>query len=131
MFRTMKPESRSKAALFETNSQILLSFIFFFYVFSKHKRDMSLTYLLIAFIFLQIHFDSPSRQKPYLKIKVYHKIKLFTLEFIHTYDDLIGYRFNYLCKFDTIAKLKQINKKSFLRILLTLSGDISLNPGPV
>ena len=56
----MKPESTSKAALFQTNSQILLFFIFFFYVFLKH-----------------------------------------------------------------------ISYKSFLCILLILSGDISLNPGPV
>ena len=74
IFRTMKPESTSKAALFETNSQIVLFFIFFFYVFLKHKRDMGLTYLLIVFIFLQIHLDSPSRQKTYLKIKVFSKI---------------------------------------------------------
>ena len=63
LFRTMKPESTSKAALFETNSQILFFFIFFFYVFLKHKRDKRLTHLLIVFIFLQIHLNSPSRQK--------------------------------------------------------------------
>ena len=64
IFRTMKPESTSKAALFETNSQILLFFTFFFYVcILKHKRDVRLTYLLIVFIFLQIHLVSPSRQK--------------------------------------------------------------------
>ena len=127
----MKPESTSKAALFETNSLILLFFIFFFYVFLKHKRDMRLTYLLIVFIFRQIHLDSPSRQKTYLKIKVFNKIQFFTLEFIDTCDDLISFRFNYLCKFHTIPKLKRMNNKSFLRILLILSGDISLNPGPV
>ena len=33
IFRIMKPESTSKAALFETNSQIVLFYIFFFYVF--------------------------------------------------------------------------------------------------
>ena len=131
IFRTMKPESTSKAALFETNSQILLFFIFFFYVFLKHKRDMRLTYLLIVFIFLQIHLDLPSRQKTYLKIKVFNKIQFFTLEFIHACDDLISFHFNYFCKFHTIPKLKQMNNKSFLRILLILSGDISLNPGPV
>ena len=63
IFRTMKPQSTSKAALFETNSQILLFFIFFFYVILKHKRDMRLKYLLIVFIFLQIYLDSPFRQK--------------------------------------------------------------------
>ena len=42
-----------------------------------------------------------------------------------------SFRFNYLCKFHTIPKLKRMNNKSFLHIMLTLSGDISLNPGPV
>ena len=92
---------------------------------------MRLSYLLIAFIFLQMHLDLPSRQKTYLKIKVFNKIQFFTVEFIHTCDDLFSSRFNYLCKFHLIPKLKRINNKSFLRILLLLSGDISLNPGPV
>ena len=131
IFGTMKPESTSKAALFEVNSQILLFYIFLFYVFLKHKRDMRLTYLLIVFIFLQIHLDSPSRQKTYLKIKFFNKIQFFTLEFIYTCDDLTSFCFNYLCKSHTIPKLKRMNNKCFLRILLILSGDISLNPGPV
>ena len=130
IFRSMTPESRSKAALFETNSQILF-FLVFFYAFLKHKRDMRLSYLLVVFIFLQIHLDLPSRQKAYLKIKFFHKIQFFTVEFIHTCDDLFSFRFNYLCKFHLIPKLKLINNKSFLRVLLLLSGDISLNPGPV
>ena len=92
---------------------------------------MRLSYLLVVFIFLQIHLDLPSRQKTYLKIKVFNKIQFFTVEFIHTCDDLISFCFNYLCKFHLIPKLKRINNKSFLRILLLLSGDISLNPGPV
>ena len=73
----------------------------------------------------------PFRQKTHLKIKVFNEIQFFTLDFIHTYDYLIGFRFNYLCKFHTIPKLKRMNYKSFLGILLILSGDISLNPGPV
>ena len=77
------------------------------------------------------YLDSPSRQKTYLKIKVFNKIQFFTLEFIHTCDNLISFCFNYLRKFHTIPKLKRMDNKSFLRILLILSGDISLNPGPV
>ena len=105
IFRIMKLESTSKAALFETNSQILLYFVFFFYVFLKHKHDMRLTYLLTVFIFLQIHLDLPSRQKTYLKIKDFNKIQFFTLEFIHTCDDLISFCFNYLCKIICITNL--------------------------
>ena len=127
----MKHESTSKAALFETNSQILLilySSSMFFYVFLKHKRDMRLTYLLIIFVFLQIHLDSPSRQKIYLKIKFSNKIQFFTLEFIHIWNDLISFRFNYLCKFHTIPKLKRITNVFFAYCLF---GNLSLNPGPV
>ena len=66
-----------------------------------------------------------------MKIKVQVQIQFFKLDFIHTCDDLNGYFFNYLCNFYTIPKLKRISKTSFLRLLLILSGDISLNPGPV
>ena len=69
IFRTMKPGRTSKAALFETNLQILLSFTFFFYVPLKRKGDIRLTYPLIVFIFLQIYLDSPSHQKICLKLK--------------------------------------------------------------
>ena len=65
-----------------------------------------------------------------MKIKAFNKIQFFTLDVIHTCDDLNGYCFNYLCKFYTIPKLKRINNKSFLRILLILFGDLSLNPRP-
>ena len=92
---------------------------------------MRLTYVLIVFVFLQIHLGLPSRQKTYLKIKVCNKIQFFTLEFIHTCDDIISFCLNYLCKFHTIPKLKQMNNNFFLRILLILSGNISLNTGPV
>ena len=67
---------------------------------------MRLTYLLIVFIFLQIHLDLHSHQRTYLKIKVFNKIQFFTVASIHTGDDLIGFHFNYLCKFLTIPKLK-------------------------
>ena len=86
---------------------------------------------MICLLVKKHHLDLPSRQKTYLKIKVFNKIQFFTIEFIHTCDDLITFHFNYLCKFHTIPKLKRMNNKSFLRILLILSGDISLNPGPV
>ena len=94
IFRTTKPESTSKAALFWTDLQILL-FLFFFCVFLKHKRDMRLTLLLIVFIFLQMHIDLPSHQKTYLKINFFNKIQFFTLVFIHTCDGLISFCFNY------------------------------------
>ena len=91
---------------------------------------MRLAYLLIVSIFLQIHLHSPSCQKSYMKIKAFKKTHFLTLDFIHTCDDFNSYRFNYLCKFYTIPRHKRMNNKSFLRILVILAGDISLNPGP-
>ena len=90
-----------QAALFETNSLIL-----FFLCTFEAKRDIRLSYLLIVFIFLQIHLDLPALQKTYFKIKAFNNIHFFTLQFIHTCDDLISYRFSYLCKFYIISKLK-------------------------
>ena len=104
-------------------------FIFFFYVFWEHKRDMRLIYLLIVLIFLQIHLHSSSCQKTYMNIKAFKKIEFFTIDYIQACVDLNDYRFNYVAKFYTIPKLKLMNNKSFLQILL--SGDISLYPVPV
>ena len=53
---------------------------------------MRLVYLLIVSIFIWIRLDLFSRQKTYLKVKVFDKIKFFTLEIIHTSDDLINFR---------------------------------------
>ena len=121
ILRTMKFESMSKATLFETNSMILPSFIFFFYVFLKHKHFyFSSGTSWFAFSSKNIH----------MKIKAINKVQFFTIEFTHTCDDLISYHLNYLCKFYTIPYPTRIHNKSFLCILLTLSGDISLNLGP-
>ena len=43
--------------------------------------------------------------------------------------DIVNIRFNYKFKIFTISN-KRLNSKSFYRILLLLSGDFSLNPGP-
>ena len=47
------------------------------------------------------------------------------------YDDFNHYRFNYLCKFYTIPKLKRMKNKFFLCILFILSGDTNINLRPV
>ena len=124
IFRSMKAEVQAKLPFLEKIYRSCF-FIFFFYVFLKHKCDMRLWDLMV-FIFLKIHLDLPSCQKHSWK-----QIQFFTVEFIHTCDDLIGFRFKIFCKFHLIPKLKWINNKSFLRILLLLYGVIRLNPEPV
>ena len=65
----------------------------------------------------------------FIKLKACNQIWMFTLDFIYICNELISFHSSLLCKFYTISKFKRINK-SFHRILLIFSGDVSLNPGP-
>ena len=60
---------------------------------------------------------------------------IFCLSFKHkiVYNDVKLYHAFLSSQFTvfTISKPKQVNDKSFYCLLITLSGDISLNPGPV
>ena len=64
-------------------------------------------------------------------VKLCHQIEVFTPEYLSANNKLHGAFLSSQFTVVTIAKLKQINKKSFYRLLTILSGDISLNPGPV
>ena len=67
----------------------------------------------------------------FIKLKACNQIWFFTLDFTYIYDEVASFHFSLLCKIYTISKFKRINNKSFHRILLKLSGEISLNLGPV
>ena len=56
------------------------------------------------------------------------KIQRIALDFTYIYDELVSFHFGLLCKFHTISKFKRIN---IHRLMLILSGDISLNLVPV
>ena len=64
------------------------------------------------------------------KVKVCNQIQFFTPEYIRTCIALDNFCLNYLFKICTISIFKRLNSKSFYRILLILSGYISLNPAP-
>ena len=103
----------------------------FFYIYLRNKRDMRLTYFLIAIVCLYSLTGSSSLQCTFIKLKACNQIQFFTLDFICIYGELVSSHFSLLCKFYAISKFKRINNKSFHRILLILAGDISLNPGPI
>ena len=103
----------------------------FFYVYLRNKRDMRLTYFLIAFFGLYSLTGPSSPRCTFIKLKASNQIEFLTLDSIYICDELVSFHASLLCKFYTIPKFKRINKKSFYSILLIPSGDISLNPGPV
>ena len=97
----------------------------------RNKLDIRLTYFLIVFVCLYSLTGLSSPQCTFIQLKGCNQIQFFTLDFIYICDELASFHFSLLCKFYIISKFKRIKSKSFDRILLILSGDISLNPGPV
>ena len=93
------------------------------------KRGWSTTFLRFLFLYSDtlVHL---LLEECALKSKHVTKFNFFTTEYIRACDALVNIRFNYQLKIFTIPNLKRLNNKSFYRILLLLSDDISLNPGP-
>ena len=106
--------------------------ILFSHVFLKSRRDCRLKSIFMCIVFLRSIFYSPFKHKiVYNDIKLCHQIEVFTSEYLNTNNKLHEAFLNPQYTVPTISKLKQINSKSFYRLLIILSGDISLNPGPV
>ena len=84
----------------------------------------------MGFVLIQSYLSSPSLGRMCTKVKVCNQIHFFTPEYLCACVPLDNRHLNYLFKIFTISNIKRLNHKSFYHILLLLSGDISLNPGP-
>ena len=97
-------------------------------VFKKQTR-LQIEIHIYVHCFPLFIFYSPFKHKSvYSDIKLCHQIKVFTPEYLNTNNKRHE---DFLNTVIAISKLKQINNKSFYRLLIILSGDISLNPGTV
>ena len=67
----------------------------------------------------------------YNDIKLCHQIEVFTPKYLNANNKLHEAFLNPQYTVLTISKLKQINNKSLYQLLIILSGDIKINPGPV
>ena len=127
--------SGSIKSIMITNSLFLwFSFlILFFHVFLKHEHDLRLKYVLVAFVFLSSKFYLPTYDDiVYNNVKICNRLQFYSPGYIRTCNKLNEACF--LSQFSnlTISKLKAINNnKYFYRLILLLSGGISLNPGLV
>ena len=106
--------------------------VLFFHVFVKHKRDLRLKHVLIAFVFLSSNFYlSTYDDIVYNNVKLCNRLQFYIPYYISTCNEL--HETCLLSQFSilTISKLKAINNnKFFYRLILILSGDISLNGEP-
>ena len=108
-------------AQFETIPQCLLFFLLLCYIYLRKKRDLRLTYLLIAFVSLYSVTGSSSPRCTFIRLKACNQSHIFTLDIIYVWDELVSYHFSLICKFYTISKFERINNKSFQYIHVTLT----------
>ena len=98
----------------------------------KHKRDLRLKYVLIALVFLSsIFYLSTNYNIVYNNVKLCNRLQFYSPDYLNTCNEL--HQTCLLSQFSilTISKPKAINNKYFCHLILILSGNISLNPGPV
>ena len=127
IFKIMKHESTSKlTAQFEAISEYLLFSLFFIillYIFEKQAWNEANTFFNCFCLSL---FSYWLIFPLFMKLKAFNQTQCFTLDFIYMCYKVFSFHFRILCKFYTTWKFK----RSFHCILLIVSGDISLNPGP-
>ena len=86
----------------------------------------------MCIVFLCSFLYSPFKHKSvYNDTKLCHQVEVFTLEYLNANNKLHEAFLTPQYTVLTILKLKQINNKSFYRLLIILLGDISLNSEPV
>ena len=111
----------------------MVEFLYFVlaYVFKKQTRLQIEIHIYVHCFPLLIFLFAFKHKSVYNDIKLCHQIEVFTPEYLNANNKLHEAFLNPQYTVLTISKLKQINNKSFYRLLIILSGDISLNPGPV
>ena len=104
--RILKLGRTSKiTARFGTIPQCLLFFSLFFCVYLRNKRDIRLTYFLMAFVCLYLLTGPSSSRYTFIKLKACNQIQFFTLkDSIYICDELVSFHSSLLCKFFTISQ---------------------------
>ena len=116
------------------NNVFFLVIFFMFRVFNRKQRNyLKLCYLamfliVIFLLKLQIKDGLPSNFTSLQKCSTNEFFNLETITSCHYNQHIILHR-NLICL--AITNLKYRNYNSFYQFLLLLSGDVSLNPGPV
>ena len=93
---------------------------------------MKLRFLVISIVslmlFLHKHIKTPDHNE---SIRSCSKHESFTFDYIDTCENIKSLETQLTINHFSISKLKYKNLNSFSQLLLLLSGDTSLNPGPI
>ena len=105
---------------------------FFLKVWFNNRSNIKLRLLVIlvvsVMLFLHKHIKTPDHNEA---IRSCSKHEFFTFDYIDTCENIQSLETQLTINHFSISKLKYKNLNSFSQLLLLLSGDISLNPGPV
>ena len=124
-----KPESNSN----NFKPQILFSVftLMFYHIFFKHNRELKIKrfefLILISVLNAMKYFN---HSDVYDGIKICSQLHFFIYETINTCDNVETSCLHSDLVFFSISKLQYRNSNSYFNLLLLLSGDISLHPGP-
>ena len=125
------PQSNNNASSKNLWLPFSASFLFLKIWFSKSGNiTLRLFLFLVAFLlpFLHKHIKTSNHQET---IRSCSRYGFFTPDFIDTCKNIQSFITQLTINHYSTSKLKYQNLNSFSHLLLLLSGDISLNPGPV
>ena len=102
-----------------------------YHIFLKHNRELRIKIfeflVLISVLNVMKYFN---HSEVYDSIKICSQLHFFTYKSINTFNDIETSCLHSDLVFFSISKLQYRNSNSYFSLLLLLSGDISLNPGP-
>ena len=107
---------------------MVVTLSFWFNNRSNIKFRLLLLLIVSVMLFLHKHIKTPDHNEA---IRSCSKHDLFTFVYINTCENIQSLETQLTINHFSISKLKYENLNSFSQLLLLLSGDINLNPGPV
>ena len=126
---------KSKPGSIGSNKNTILIFLFltssFFRLLIKQKPDVRVKVIPLAiFFFIGSLIKHLQRHTPHHDINICSRSHFFTIELINKFESLYTSHLHSQSVFLSVSQLMYRNSNSYYRLLLLLSGDISLNPGP-
>ena len=127
--------NKSKPGSNGSNKNAILIFLFltssFFHLLIKQKPDVRVKIIPLAiFFFIGSYIKNLQHPTPHREINVCSRSHFFTIELINNFESLYTPHLHSQSAFLSVSQHMYHNSNSYYRLLLLLSGDIILNPGP-
>ena len=126
--------NKSKPGSHGSNNHAILVFLLlassFFHLLIKQNPDVRVKIMLLTtFLFLGSYVRHVQHATPYDEINICSGSHCFTIELINKFESLYASHLYSQSVFLSVSQLRYCNFNSYHRLLLLLSGDISLNQG--